>query len=123
MITNQLTHVADVKVGKVEGKSRTYPQLRLPSRYAELAGKKASIYEISGHQGDVAFIIRFDNQNPVAAYHGDTQRSCVADGREVPVKPCRGSDSGSNPDSGASFLASFRRLKPHTAPDCSFLYF
>jgi hypothetical protein len=31
----------------------------------------------------------------------------VADGREVPVKPCRGSDSGSNPDSGASFSSFF----------------
>jgi hypothetical protein len=33
----------------------------------------------------------------------------VANGREVPVKPCRGSDSGSNPDSGASFLLSLRQ--------------
>jgi hypothetical protein len=101
---NQSTHIADVKVGIVKGNSRIYPQLRLPSQYAELAGKKASIYEISGHEGDIAFIIRFDNQNHVAAYHGDTQQHCVANGREVPVKPCRGSDSGSNPDSGASFL-------------------
>jgi len=89
-MTNQFTHIADVKVGKVKGNSKIYPQLRLPSRYAELAGKKASIYEISGREGDIAFIIRFDSQNRVAAYHGDTQLRCVADGREVPVKPCRG---------------------------------
>ena len=104
-MTNQFTHIADVKVGRVKGKSRIYPQLRLPSQYAELAGKKASIYEMSGPEEDPAFIIRFDNQNHVAAYHGDTlPEGRVADGREVPVKPCRGSDSGSNPDSGAPFL-------------------
>jgi hypothetical protein len=51
-MTNQLTHVADVKVGKVKGKSRTYPQIRLPSEYFELVGKKASIYETSEHQGE-----------------------------------------------------------------------
>jgi hypothetical protein len=45
-----------------------------------------------------------NSQNNVAAYHGDTQPRCVADGREVLVKPCRGSDSGSNPDAGAPFL-------------------
>jgi hypothetical protein len=90
-MTNQFTHIADVKVGKVRGNSRSYPQLRLPSQYAELAGKKASIYEIGGEEGFPAFIIQFDSQNRVAAYHGDTQRRCVADGREVPVKPCRGS--------------------------------
>jgi hypothetical protein len=105
-MTNQYTHIVDVKVGKVKGNSKIYPQLRLPSQYAKLAGKKASIYEINGDESDPTFIIRFDNQNHVAAYHGDTQCSCVADGREVPVKPCRGSDSGSNPDSGASFLFS-----------------
>jgi hypothetical protein len=108
-MTNQFTHIADVKVGSVKGNSRTYPQLRLPSQYAELAGKKASIYEIGAHEGGPSFIIRFNSQNGVAAYHGATQRSCVADGREVPVKPCRGSDSGSNPDSGTSFLLKFRR--------------
>ena len=107
-MTNQLTHIADVKVGKVKGNSRMYPQLRLPSQYAELAGKKASIYEIDGHDGDPSFIIRFDNSNNVAAYHGDTHpEGCVANGREVPVKPCRGSDSGSNPDSGAHFIAPY----------------
>lgn len=52
-MTNQFTHIADVKVGRVKGNSRIYPQLRLPSQYAELAGKKASIYEISGHDGDI----------------------------------------------------------------------
>jgi hypothetical protein len=103
-MTNQFTHITDVKVGSVKGNSRIYPQLRLPSQYAELVGKKASIYEISGDDGDRAFIIRFDGQNHVAAYHGDTQLCCVADGPIVPVKPCRGSDSGSNPDSGAPFF-------------------
>jgi hypothetical protein len=88
-MTNQFTHVADIKVGSVKGKSRAYPQLRLPSQYVELAGKKASIYEISEHEGDPIFIIRFDGQYNVAAYHGATQRSCVANGREVPVKPFR----------------------------------
>ena len=87
-MTNQFTHITDVKVGRVKGNSRSYPQLRLPSQYAELVGQKASIYEISGHEGDIAFVIRFDNQNH--SYHGDTQRCCVANGREVPVKPCRG---------------------------------
>ena len=89
-MTNKLTHIGDVKVGRVKGNSKIYPQLRLPSQYAELAGKKASIYEISEREGDIAFIIRFDNQNHAAAYHGDTQPCCVANGREVPVKPCRG---------------------------------
>jgi|SRR5665647_3357943 len=70
-MTNQFTHIADIKVGMVKGDSRTYPQLRLASQYAELAGKKASIYEISGHERGPAFIIRFDSQNNVAAYHGD----------------------------------------------------
>jgi hypothetical protein len=107
-MTNQFTHIADMKVGKLKGNSRIYPQFRLPSQYAELVGKEASIYEINGNGGDPAFIIRFDNQNHVAAYDGDTHpEGCVADGREVPVKPCRGSDSGSNPDSGASFLLPF----------------
>src|SRR5271157_5356480 len=104
-MANQFTHIADVKVGRVKGNSRIYPQLRLPSQYAELAGKKASIYKASGLEGDIAFIIRFDSQNRVAAYHGDTQpgRCCVAAERSS-VQPCRGSDSGSNPDSGALFL-------------------
>ena len=88
-MTNQFTHIADVKVGRVKGNSRIYPQLRLPSQYAELAGKKASIYKASGLEGDIAFIIRFDSQNRVAAYHGDTlPGGRVADGHEVPVKPC-----------------------------------
>jgi len=57
-MTNQLTHVADVKVGKLKGKSRTYPQLRFPSDYVELAGKKASIYEMNRQEESIAFIIR-----------------------------------------------------------------
>jgi hypothetical protein len=105
-MTNQFKHIADVKVGRAKGNSRVYPQFRLPSQYANLAGKKASIYKTIGQDGDIIFVIRFDSQNGVAAYHGDTRPCCVADGREVPVKPCRGSDSGSNPDSGALFLIS-----------------
>ena len=94
-----------MKVGKLKGNSKIYPQLRLPSQYAKLAGKTASIYEINGHEGGAAFMIRFDTENHIAAYHGDTHpEGFVANGCEVPVKPCRGSDSGSNPDSGASFL-------------------
>jgi hypothetical protein len=109
-MTDQFTHIADVKVGKLKGNSRIYPQFRLPSQYSELAGKKASIYEISGRDGDPAFIISFDNRDNLAAFLGGTHpEGCVTNGLEVPVKPCRGSDSGSNPDSGASFLLMFCR--------------
>jgi hypothetical protein len=122
-MTNQFTHIADVKVGKVRGNSRIYPQLRLPSQYVELACKKASIYEISGHEENPAFIIQFDSQNHVAAYHGDRQHGCVANGREVPVKPCRGSDSGLNPDSGAPFLLAlaFSFLFKRSSDFCSLI--
>jgi integrase len=99
-MTSQFTHIADVKVGRVKGNSRIYPQLRLPSQYAELAGKKASIYEIRGE--DTAFIIRF--KNPVA---GAITSEKSFDSPVRLKKPCRGSDSGSNPDSGAPFLLSF----------------
>ena len=105
VLKDRLTHVADVKVGRVKGNSRIYPQLRLPSQYAYLAGKNAGLYKLNSHEGGPTFIIRFDEQANVAAYHGDTPpEGRVADGCEVPVKPCRGSDSGSNPDSGAPFL-------------------
>jgi hypothetical protein len=102
-MANELTYVADVKVGKVNGNSRVYPQLRLPSQYAELIGKKASIYEISEREADIAFVIRFDvsETKSVAAYH---ERAEQAEGLKEPAEPCRGSDSGSNPDSGAPFL-------------------
>ncbi len=97
-MTNQLTHVADVKVGKVKGKSRTYPQLRLPSEYIELVGKKASIYETSEHQGETTFVIRLNDENRVAAYNERAERA----GASVAcVVPCRGSNSG------ALSLASF----------------
>jgi hypothetical protein len=49
---NQSTHIAYVKVGRVKGNSKIYPQLRLPSQCAELPDKKASIYEISEREGD-----------------------------------------------------------------------
>ena len=100
-MTNQLTHVADVKVGKVKGKSRTYPQLRLLSEYNELVGKKASIYETSEHQGETTFVIRLNDENRVAAYNERAERAGASFACDV---PCRGSDSGSNPDSGAPFL-------------------
>jgi hypothetical protein len=100
-MTNQLTHVADVKVGKVKGKSRTYPQLRLLSEYNELVGKKASIYETSEHQGETTFVIRLNDENRVAAYNERAER---AEASFACAKPCRGSDSGSNPDSGASLV-------------------
>jgi hypothetical protein len=54
-MTNQLMHIANVKVGKVKGKSRVYPQLRLPSRYAALAGQIASLYAMNGPDGDVNY--------------------------------------------------------------------
>jgi hypothetical protein len=101
MISDQLKHVADVKVGKVKGNSRIYPQLRLPSQYADLAGKKASIYVMSGPEEDIAFIIRFNAEESVAAYNGRAER---AEGHVSAREPCRGSDSGSNPDSGAFFV-------------------
>jgi hypothetical protein len=104
-MVDQLVHVADVKVGRVKGKSRVYPQLRLPSQYADLAGKKASVYEISESEYGTAFAIRVNTEGDVAAYHGATApfRPCEPAGRS-PAEPCRGSDSGSNPDSGALFL-------------------
>ena len=100
-MTDQLKHIADVKVGKVKGKSRIYPQLRLPSQYIQLAGKKASIYETSEHRGDRVFVIRFETENSVAAFHERAER---AEASFACAGPCRGSDSGSNPDSGAPFL-------------------
>ena len=106
-MTNQLKHIADVKVGKVKGKSRTYPQLRFPSDYVELAGKKASIYEMSGPDGTITFFVSFDRTKAcpgsVAAYHERAER---VEGHVSAREPCRGSDSGSNPDSGALFLFS-----------------
>ena len=74
---DQLTHVADVKVGTVKGKTKVYTQLRLPSQYADdLAGKKASVYEMRGSNEDIAFVIRFENR--------------VMDYREAIKRPCRG---------------------------------
>jgi hypothetical protein len=99
-----LTHIADVKIGKVKGKSRTYPQLRLASQYIKLTGKKASIYEISEREEDFAFVIRFDTKDSVAAFHRQAERARASFACDVPY---RGSDSGSNPDSDASFLRLF----------------
>ncbi|MGZ4918537.1 MAG: hypothetical protein ACXV5E_09065 [Halobacteriota archaeon] len=88
-MTNQLTHVADVKVGKVKGKSRTYPQLRLPSYYAGLAGKKASVYEIKDNDvEEVAFLIRFDTKGSVAAFHERAERARASFACD---ESCRGS--------------------------------
>jgi hypothetical protein len=87
MITKQLTHIADVKVGKVKGKSRIYPQLRLPNHYADLAGKKASVYEVKGNDEEIAFLIRFDTKDSVAAYNERAERF---EGLKEPAEPCRG---------------------------------
>jgi hypothetical protein len=106
-MANKYNHIADVKVGKVRGNSRTYPQLRLPSQYAELIGQKASIYQVNGLEGDTAFFIRFGGKTEsVAAYYERAER---LEGLNEPADPFRGSDSGSNPDSGASFLLSLRQ--------------
>ncbi len=84
---DQLTHVADVKVGKVKGHSRVYPQLRLPSHYTELVGKKASLYEVRENGVDLTFLIRFDAENCVAAYYERVERA----GASIAcVRPCRG---------------------------------
>ena len=48
MTKDQLAYVADVKVGRVKGHSRWYPQLRLPSRYGDIVDQKASVYKASG---------------------------------------------------------------------------
>jgi hypothetical protein len=85
---NQITHIADVKVGKVNGNSRVYPQLRLPSQYAGLVGKKASVYELLENNEDVAFIIRFRTKDSVAAFHGRAERAGASFACD---EPCRGS--------------------------------
>jgi len=92
-MTNQITHIADVKVGKVKGNSKIYPQLRLPSQYVELAGKRASIYEMSVPEGNTTFVIHFSASETkgVAAYHERAER---AEGHVSAREPCRGSDSG-----------------------------
>ncbi len=87
-MTDQLKHIADVKVGKVKAKSRIYPQLRLPSQYIELADKKASIYETSEHQGDRVFVIRLNDENRLAAYNDRAERAGAGFACNV---PCRGS--------------------------------
>ncbi len=89
-LKNELRHVADVKVGKVKGNSRTYPQLRLPSRYADLAGATASIFDISKNEDDTMVIIRFGATKAVAAYYGASE----PERRNEAERPCRGSDSG-----------------------------
>ena len=100
-MANKCNHIADVKVGKVRGNSRIYPQLGLPSQYVELVGQKASIYQVNGLEGDTAFFIRFEGKTEsVAAYYERAER---LEGLNEPAEPCRGSDSGSNPDSGAPF--------------------
>jgi hypothetical protein len=50
-MTNQFTHIADVKVGGVKGNGMSYLQLRLPSQYAELAGKKGQHIRNPGLKG------------------------------------------------------------------------
>jgi len=74
-MTNQFKHIADVKVGSVKGNSKVYPQFRLPSQYVDLAGKKASVYEMNDNEEEVAFVIRFGAKNSVAAYHVRAERA------------------------------------------------
>lgn len=106
-MANKYNHIADVKVGKVRGNNRTYPQLRLPSQYAELVGQKASIYQVNGLEGDTAFFIRFEGKTEsVAEFHERAER---LEGHVSAREPCRGSDSGSNLDLGASFLLSSKQ--------------
>ncbi len=76
---NEVTQVADVKIGKVKGNSRMYPQLRLPSRYADLAGATASVYELDENGESLTFVIRIADHT-------------TANNRP----PCGGHDAGSN---------------------------
>jgi hypothetical protein len=105
-MSDKLTHVADVKVGTVKGKSRVYPQLRFPSWYSGLAGQKASIYEMKGPDGNVAFFISFDRTKTCpgsgAAYHERAER---AEGHVSACEPCRGSSPS------ASILTFARKAK------------
>jgi len=101
-MANKLTHVADVKVGKVRGNSRIYPQLRLPSQYANLVGQRASVYETSGSAGDIAVVIYFGVNKNQMAYSRVSKLEEVYKTKklEMPSTPCGGHDSGSNPDLG-----------------------
>lgn len=87
---NQSTHIADVKVGRVKGNSKIYPQLRLLSQYAELAGKKANIYAMSVPEEDITLVIRFGGAETkgVAAFHERAERAGASFACDV---PCRGS--------------------------------
>ncbi len=87
MVSDQLTYIADVKVGSVKGNSRIYPQLRLPSQYANLAGATASIFDISKNEDDTMVIIRFGATKAVAAYYGASE----PERRNEAERPCRGS--------------------------------
>ncbi|MGZ4909052.1 MAG: hypothetical protein ACXV5F_10435, partial [Halobacteriota archaeon] len=75
--------------GQVKGNTQVYPQFRLPSRYAHLTGKTASIYEIGKNGEDVAFIIRF-GKDSVAAYDERAERARASFACD---EPCRGSMS------------------------------
>ena len=94
MTKKGLKYIADVKVGKVKGNSRIYPQLRLPSKYGDLVGKKGSIYELCCSGKHVEFILSFDAENRVAAFH---ERAEQAGASFACDEPCRGSNQGSNP--------------------------
>jgi len=96
--SNEPTHVADVKVGKVRGNSRWYPQLRLPSRYGGIAGQKASIYAASGGGKYVTFVIRVGGDKKQAARDGVSKHEDIGETREseMPIRPCGGHDAGSN---------------------------
>ncbi len=95
--TNELRHVADVKVSKVRGKSKTYPQLRLPSRYAYLAGARASVYTSGASVESVTFVIH-------VADHATLSPSDEESELQKPA-PCGGHDAGSNLALGPLFFS------------------
>ena len=102
MMIDHLTRIADVKVGRVKGNSRWYPQLRFPSRYAHLVGQRASVYEASGSESDIAVVIYFGVNKNQIVYSRVSKLEEVYETRklEMPSKPCGDHDSGSNPDLG-----------------------
>lgn len=65
--------IGKTKIGRFASKPDIiYPQLRLPSQCAELIGKKASLYELSGGENELTFVIRLHGQDYFTAYRGDT---------------------------------------------------
>ncbi len=90
-----------MKVGEVKGKSRRYPQLRLPSRYAGLAGATASVSESWERGESVAFVIRVADQTGSSKGEERSELQGYA-----PPAPCGGPDADSNLALGLFFLIS-----------------